>query len=395
MVKGFLGAAVKAGIKYQDRYDLGLIFSETKAAVAANFTTNVFKAAPVTDSIEIIKNNDHIRGVLINSGNANACTGIIGLKNVQKCRDAVAKNLLINSNEILMSSTGVIGAQLPVDKIIDKIPELNESLCPEGIFDVAKAIMTTDTFEKTSEKTLIMEGKEITIFGIAKGAGMIAPKLSPPQATMLAFIMTDANIEPVFLQNIVNFLCNKTFNRITVDGDTSTNDSVIVMANAMAANSLITDRENGKDFVEALEAVMDELSYKIVKDAEGATKFVNIKIKGMDSPCSAATIARTISESPLVKTAIFGEDPNWGRILAAAGRAGVCFNPNKIKVFFDDIILVSEGSGIPENEEKAKNIMQKKEYSITVIFDEGDFSCDFYTCDYSFDYIKINADYRS
>ncbi len=395
MVKGFLGSAVMAEIKYKDRYDLGLIYSEANATVAANFTTNVFKAAPVTDAIEIIKNNKHIKAILVNSGNANACTGLIGLKNVAKCREAVAKNFSIDSREVLMSSTGVIGAHLPVEKIVNKIPELKERLSPAGLFDVAKAIMTTDTFAKTAQKKFAINGNEVTVFGIAKGAGMIAPKLSSPHATMLAFIMTDANIEQVFLQNIVNILCNKTFNKITVDGDTSTNDSVIVLANGIAANSLITNKENGKEFIEALDAVMKELSYKIVKDGEGATKFINIKIKGMNTPDNAAIIARTIAESPLVKTAIFGEDPNWGRILAAAGRAGVNFNPDKVNVFFDDVMMVKDGMGIIENEEKAKDVMKNKEYSITVAFDEGAASCKFYTCDYSFDYIKINADYRS
>jgi len=397
MVKGFLGAAVKAGIKYSDRLDLGLIYSESRAAVAATFTSNVFKAAPVTDAIQTLKNNRYIRAILVNSGNANACTGLMGIKNVKKCLGALAEKLGVRNDDILMSSTGVIGIELPVDKIINKLSDLKNSLSFNGLSDVSRAIMTTDTIEKTVEKKILIDGKEINIFGMAKGSGMIAPKLiSPfPSATMLSFIMTDANIDCEFLQRHVSLLCNDTFNRITVDGDTSTNDSVIVMANAMAENNIIADMQRGKEFINALRSVMEELSQKIVKDGEGATKFVHISIKGMDSHNNASLIARTIAESPLVKTAIFGEDPNWGRILAAAGRAGVAFNPEMVSLMFDDVMIVRRGTGIPENESLAKYVMKNKAYTITVVFEAGDFYADFYTCDYSLDYIKINANYRS
>jgi glutamate N-acetyltransferase/amino-acid N-acetyltransferase len=396
-VKGFSASAVMAGIKYPDRLDLGLIVSDVPALVSGVFTENEIKAAPVIAGIKRLKSGGpHVRALVVNSGNANACTGKQGLMNVEEVCAIVSRAMAFKPDEILMSSTGVIGQPLPMDIIREAIPSLVEGLAEEGIINVAQAILTTDLVKKIALKEVRLGGTPVTLLGIAKGSGMIAPKMTSPHATMLAFILTDASLDPFFSRNILAGVTKKTFNSITVDGSMSTNDTVYMLSNGQAGNDAVNGGRNGDIFEEALHEVMSSLAKQIVQDGEGATKLVNVIVKGSRSVEEAEIVAKTIAELPLVKTAFFGEDPNWGRIMGAAGQAGYPLIQGVINISIDSVPIVKMGEGLGEKAEAdAKICMTNREFTVTVDLGLGECEASVYTCDLSCDYVKINADYRT
>ena len=392
-INGFSAAAVEAGIRYEDRLDLGLIFSEVPAVAAGVFTTNKVKAAPVLLDMERL-GQGKVQAVLVNSGNANACNGSKGMEVAVETSAMVARQLGIDEQMVQVASTGVIGEEMSTEPFAKAIPGLVEGLTEDGFYDVARAIMTTDTVPKTSLRTAMVNGAEISILGVAKGSGMIMPDM----ATMLCFVMTDAQIVFPELQAAVRTGVDQTFNRITVDGDTSTNDMVLVMANGTAGNTWIDeDNPEGKEaFADALKAVFKELALKIVEDGEGATKVVTVRVKGAREEEGAMSAAQTVANSALVKTAFYGEDANWGRIIAALGRSDCYFVPDKVSIFFDDVQMVKDGVGQGrEAEEKCSEVLRRKEFTVTIDLNDGLEVAEVYTCDFSLDYVKINADYRS
>jgi len=389
-VQGFKAAAVAAGIKKKGGLDLALIFSEKEAAAAGVFTMNKVKAAPVILTQENIRHG-RVRAILANSGNANACTGREGLENAKVTADLVAKELGAKSEEVLVASTGVIGAPLRVDLIARAMPDLVKGLSPEGIPSVVQAIMTTDSFPKMSRFDGVVEGRPFRILGMAKGAGMIMPQM----ATMLSFILSDIRIDPSQLGEAVFSAVETSFNRISVDGDTSTNDMVLVLANGLAGNGVLS-RGDYKGFKEGLARVMDELATMIVRDGEGATKVIRIEIRGAASADDALTAARTVANSALVKTAFYGQDPNWGRIMAALGRSGISMREEDIRIWVDEVKIVENGMGRGEGYEKeAAGKMLNKEFTVTVELGQGKYDDRMMTCDLTHDYVSINADYRT
>jgi glutamate N-acetyltransferase/amino-acid N-acetyltransferase len=390
IVQGFKASAVAAGIKKDGGLDMALIVSEIGAAAAGVFTTNRVKAAPVILSQENIRKG-RVRAIIANSGNANACTGKVGLDNAHREAEWVARELGINPDEVLVASTGVIGTPLPMERIERIIPDLAKRLIPEGLPDAAKAIMTTDSFSKISRFQGEAGGRPYQIFGIAKGAGMIMPNM----ATMLCFVLSDIRIDPADLSKSVSSSVKTTFNRISVDGDTSTNDTVLVMANGMAGNGELTSGDY-ETFQKGLTHVMDELATMIVRDGEGATKVVYVKVKGAASHEDAETAARTIANSSLVKTAFYGQDANWGRIMAALGRSNIRMEEEDVHIWVDHIQIVEGGLAIGADVEKqASKRMAQKEFSVTIDLRQGEHEDQVVTCDLTPEYITINSDYRS
>ena len=390
IVQGFKASALASGIKKDRGLDMALIFSEESAAAAGVFTTNRVKAAPVILSQENI-GKGRIRAIIANSGNANACTGKAGLDNAHREAKWVAKELGISPDEVLVASTGVIGTPLPMDRIERVIPELVKQLRPEGLADAAEAIMTTDSFSKISRFEGEAGGKPYQIFGMAKGAGMIMPNM----ATMLCFVLSDIHIDPADLRKSVSSAVKPTFNRISVDGDTSTNDTVLVMANGTAGNGELTS-DDYERFQIGLTHVMDTLATMIVRDGEGATKVVFVKVKGAASHGDAEAAARTIANSYLVKTAFYGQDPNWGRIMGALGRSNISMQEEDVHIWVDEIKIVEGGLAIGADAEKqASKRMAQKEFSVTVDLRQGKHQDQVVTCDLTPDYIAINADYRT
>ena len=390
MVQGFKASAVKAGLKKDKGLDLALIFSERETAVAGVFTTNKVVAAPVILTREHIKSG-RARAIIANAGNANACTGKAGFNDARRTAELVADRLGIGADEVLVASTGVIGQPLNVDRIAEALPALVERLSPDGIPTAARAIMTTDSFPKISHFEGHAGGRPYRILGVAKGAGMIMPNM----ATMLCFIVSDIRIDSNDLNGVLSSSVETTFNRITVDGDTSTNDTVLVMANGMAGNTALTEADS-KGFAQGLETVMGELAQMIVRDGEGATKVIHMEIKGARSASDALKAARTVGNSSLVKTACYGQDPNWGRIMAALGRADIVMDEEKVDIWVNDILIVSAGLGKgQEAEKKAAEIMIQKEYTITIDLHQGDFEDRIITCDLTHEYVSINASYRT
>ena len=397
-INGFRGAAVKAGIKYEGRLDLGLIVSDTPAVAAAVFTRNVVKAAPVLEGMKQMAQPDaRISAVVVNSGNANACTGRQGIEDYHAVCKEAARLLEVSESHVVFSSTGVIGEPLPVQRFLTALPEAVSNLDAEGILAVSDAILTTDTVRKTAVAEVELDGRPVTLAGMAKGAGMIGPDMGPPQATMLSFIMTDAAVEPAWWQDALSAGTEQSFNRILVDGDTSTNDTVYALANGFAGNKPVDEGHSGADALRrALFSVMKDLALQIVRDGEGATKCVAVTVRGASSPEDAEKVARTIAESPLVKTALFGEDPNWGRIFAAAGRAGVSFDPEAVTLSIGDVIIAEDGRGKGKDAEAdAARIMSGAEFEITLEIGPGSGQATVYTSDLSDEYVHINADYRT
>ncbi|MBI3752548.1 MAG: bifunctional glutamate N-acetyltransferase/amino-acid acetyltransferase ArgJ [Deltaproteobacteria bacterium] len=394
-VHGFKAAGIACGVKKNGNKDLALIYSETPAVAAGVFTTNKVKAAPVLLDMQRLKKG-LCQAVIINSGNANACTGKKGMDDAVRMAAAVEDALGIKKGLAMVSSTGVIGQNLPIDRIEKGIPKLVSSLSSKGWNDAVHAIMTTDAFPKFAFEKCRIGGKEISILGIAKGAGMICPNM----ATMLAFLATDAAVEQKVLQAILRTAVDKSFNSITVDGDTSTNDTVLLMANGAARNEKIGSRVNGQGsriFQKMLERVCLKLAKMVVMDGEGATKLLEFNITGAKTDKDAKKIAETVANSPLVKTAFFGEDANWGRIMAAIGRSGADVKEEKINIYFNDVPVVIKGQGArgKGQEMKAAKAVKEKEICIKIEMGLGKGAKTVWASDLSYEYVKINAAYRS
>ncbi|RJP76255.1 MAG: bifunctional glutamate N-acetyltransferase/amino-acid acetyltransferase ArgJ [Desulfobacteraceae bacterium] len=387
---GFKFSGCAAGLKKNGGMDLGLIYSETETAAAGVFTRNRVQAACVKLGMERIKSGK-CRAIIANSGNANCCTGEQGVLDNRSMTRFVASEAGIAEELVLSASTGVIGKPLPVEKVERAVPELFKSLAAGGISDFAKAIMTTDTVPKIVTRQGEINHTSFTITGVAKGSGMIRPDM----ATMLCFVCTDAAADPKTLQKMLIKGVDPSFNRITVDGDTSTNDMVLLLANGVSG-AVINSHDQVSVFQGLLDQVLMELARMVVKDGEGATKLVEIRVEGARSDHDARRIADTVAQSNLVKTALFGEDANWGRIIAAAGRAGVEMDPEKMDIYFNDVCMVKNGIGCgPDAEIEATNILKTPEFLIRIHLNAGEGACSVLTCDFSVDYVKINADYRS
>jgi glutamate N-acetyltransferase/amino-acid N-acetyltransferase len=388
--KGFFFSVTEAAIKKPGRKDLALIFSEVESSIAGTFTTNAVKAAPVQLCMRKIRSGKG-QAIVVNSGNANACTGKQGMNDAQAVISAVSQPLGISNTLTYICSTGVIGTPMPMQRIIPTIGSLTGGLGNASFEDIAKAIMTTDTFPKIASQSLRIGGKQGIIAGICKGAGMIAPNM----ATMLCFIVTDISVEKKTLQAALRNSVKKSFNRITIDGDMSTNDTALMMANGILGNKPLTS--NSAEFP-AFRKALDDLTYGlsklIVKDGEGATKLVEVIIRNAKNEGDAEKAALSIANSSLVKTAIYGNDANWGRIMAAVGYSKAKFDPDKADIFFNKVQVVKKG--IMNNKDKeATAEMKGKELKITVDLHAGKASAKVLTCDLTEDYIRINAEYRT
>ena len=389
-VEGFKVAGIHCGIKKQKK-DIALIYSDIPSNAAGTFTLNKVSAAPNVISKKIINQQNKVKAIFINSGIANACTGVQGFNNALKSQSYLASKMNIKPCEVIISSTGVIGKQLPIDKLLKGIDRIIPELSEDGWDNSAEAILTTDLRKKSfSIKVQLKEG-EITLGGICKGSGMIMPNM----ATMLAFLTTDASIESNVLQKLLTSSVNETFNKISVDGETSTNDMVILLANGISNTKINGGSNNYNDFLEGLTAICSEMAKAIVSDGEGATKLINVIVKNACTKEDADAIAKSIVNSPLVKTAMNGNDPNWGRILAVAGNSGVSFNPDKVTIKFDDLPILLPDYFADFNEEEAKQVLNKPEVTIQVDIAEGNESVTWRTCDLSENYVRINSKYRT
>lgn len=389
-VPGFVASGIYAGIKKVEKKDLALIFSKSLCTAAGLFTKNEVKGAPVLVSQRNIKKGIG-QAIIANSGNSNACTGKQGIKDAEEMAALFAKALNIKPNLVCVASTGVIGEPMPMEKVRNGIADAALKLSKEGGQDAAEAIMTTDTFLKEKAVQIDIGGKTVTIGGIAKGSGMIYPNM----ATMLSFIATDAKIASRDLKSALKAAVDKSFNMITVDGDMSTSDMVICLANGVSGIS-ITKNKGYNYFQKGLSYICTELAKMIVKDGEGATKFVEIRVKGAKTFNDAKKIGMAIGNSNLVKTALFASDANWGRIMAAIGYSGVKVNADKIDLFFNNVKMVGKGIGLGIDAERdATEVLKKREFAITVDLRLGKAEATVWTCDFSYDYIKINAAYRT
>jgi len=390
--KGFKASGVEAGIKYKNKKDVALICSETDCSAAGVFTTNKVAAAPVVLDRQRIASGK-ARAVLVNSGCANACTGEKGLVDAQAMARAAADALCISEELVLIGSTGVIGVNLPMDRISHGAKLAVSALSAKGGADAARAIMTTDTVPKEIACDLTIDGRTVTLGGMCKGSGMIEPNM----ATMLGYITTDAAIGPADLQAALRDAVEISFNRVVVDGDQSTNDTVLVLANGAAGNvPLSPAHPQWADFTAALREICVELSKKIVLDGEGATKFVSVKVRGAKTNADAQLAARAIAKSPLVKTSWFGIDPNWGRVIAAAGYSGADVDDQKARIYYGDICAYDRGKVAgKETLEQMQQIMKARAFDVTVDLGLGDGTDTIFTCDFSFDYVKINAEYTT
>ena len=387
-IKGVTCAAINAGIKNNDALDLSVILLAPNSETAGVFTQNVFCAAPVLVAKNHLENAP--LALLINSGNANAGTGSQGLENTLKTCNILAAELNIKSEQVLPFSTGVIGQQLEVSKFETGIPSVVSQLSADAIGQVAKGILTTDLVEKTISKQFDINGETVTITGIAKGSGMIRPNM----ATMLSFVFTDIKATQDQLQSCLNTATNQSFNRITVDGDTSTNDACTLSATGMSGVSIA---ECEAEFQQALNTVTKTLAHKIIKDGEGATKFVEVCVKGGSNTQDCLEVAYTVAHSPLVKTALFASDANWGRILAAVGRANIAnLNIEDINIYLNNVSIVKSGEPDANYTEQAGSAeMVKENIVITIEIGISDAQESVWTTDFSYDYVKINAEYRT
>lgn len=391
-VAGVRIGIASAGIKRPGRRDITLFELAEGSQCAAVFTRNAFCAAPVVLAREHLAQS-RPRYLLINTGNANAGTGEAGLQDARRCCAALGQQLACDEQAILPFSTGVIGESLPVDKILAALPQAEADLNGDQWAAAAESIMTTDTVAKGASRQLELDGKTVTLTGIAKGSGMIRPDMG----TMLAYVATDVAIEPTLLDQLLANAVNGSFNRITVDGDTSTNDACILIATGASGVTLKADSSELSLFVEALNALMLDLAQRIVRDGEGATKFIAIAVSGGASEQECSEVAYTIAHSPLVKTALFASDPNWGRILAAVGRAGLkALDLDAITIHLDDVCIVRDGGRAQEyTEAQGQAVMAQDEITIRVGLGRGAASTTVWTCDLSYDYVKINAEYRT
>uniref|UniRef100_UPI003F7E7E2B bifunctional glutamate N-acetyltransferase/amino-acid acetyltransferase ArgJ n=1 Tax=Eshraghiella crossota TaxID=45851 RepID=UPI003F7E7E2B len=386
------------GIKYKDRTDMAMIYSTEPCAVAGTFTTNVVKAAPVKWDYNVVHNSPYAQAVVINSGVANACTGEEGYGYCMDMAEAVGNEMQLPKDAVLVASTGVIGRQLPMDIIKEGIKKLPKGLKPdeEAATLAAEAIMTTDTKSKQVAVNFEIDGKVVTVGGMCKGSGMIHPNM----ATMLCFITTDCMIKKDLLQKALSEIVNDTFNMISVDGDTSTNDSVLLLANGMAENKIIdTEDENYKKFYEALYYIMEELSKKIAGDGEGCTCLFEVRVLNALTKEDAKTMAKSVVCSNLTKAAIYGHDANWGRILCAMGYSGAEFDPELVDIYFESacgrLQIVKDGRADDYSEEEATKILSEEHVIAICDCKQGTFNATAYGCDLTHEYVNINADYRS
>ncbi len=389
---GFVAGVAQAAIKKPGRYDIALLYSTVPAVGAGVFTTNVFRAAPVQISEQHLSGG-RMRGVVVNSGCANACTGEQGRRDALEMAAIAAGVLGCDVTEILVASTGVIGVHLPMAKVSAGIREAAANLSAANGALAAQAIMTTDTVPKELAVSFNLGGKTVTVGGMAKGSGMIHPNM----ATLLSFITTDASISAACLQAALKEAVAKSFNMVTVDGDSSTNDSLIVLANGQAGNSIITESNTPEYrlFTEALGFVCIELAKMIARDGEGASKLMEVKVLNAPSEEDARLGAKAIAGSNLVKAALFGEDANWGRVVCALGYSGAKFNPDLVDVYLGDLLVAKNGSGLAFDEEKAAQILKEKTIVIIVDMKQGPAEATAWGCDLTYEYVRINGDYRT
>lgn len=396
--KGFLAAAAAAEIKYKGRTDMAMIYSEAPCVAAGTFTTNVVKAAPVKWDQDVVYNHAHAQAVICNSGIANACTGAEGYGYCKETADAAAEIMGISPESVLVASTGVIGMQVPIDRIKNGVkmmaPVLSGTL--EAGTEAAKAIMTTDTVKKEVAVQVEIGGRTVTVGGMCKGSGMIHPNM----CTMLGFVTTDVNISKEMLQEALSEDVKDTYNMVSVDGDTSTNDTVLLLANGMAGNPEITEKNGDfETFRKALNFVNTTLAKKIAGDGEGATALFEVKVIGAESKEQAVTLSKSVVTSSLTKAAVYGHDANWGRILCAMGYSGAQFDPEKVDLYFESragkIKIIENGVSTGYSEEEATKILSEDEVTAIADVKMGGCSATAWGCDLTYDYVKINADYRS
>ncbi len=395
--KGFLAAGEHVGIK-KVKKDMAIIYSTKPALCSAVFTKNVVKAAPLVLAQKVLSESKYISAIAINSGNANACTGEQGYKDALATSEKLAQCLNLNPNEVLVSSTGVIGQYLNMPVMLNGIEKVASKLSDDEISanNCTEAIMTTDTFTKKISVEIKIDDKVVKVSGIAKGSGMIHPNM----ATTLSFLTTDINITQELLDEAFKGCIDDSFNMITVDGEMSTNDTCLILANGCAENTLVDKKdENYNKFKEAVDYVLKYLAKQVVLDGEGATKFLEVNVKNTKTKDDAKILCKAILNSQLVKTAFFGKDANWGRILSAMGASGVIFNPDKVKISFENAVgkieLYKNGSPVDFSEEFALEILEEKEIKVDVELDEGNEQITGWGCDLSYEYVKINAEYRS
>ena len=396
--KGFKAASTAAGIKYKDRTDMAMIYSQVPCKAAGTFTTNVVKAAPVKWDQEIVKHSEYAQAVVVNAGIANACTGAEGYGYCKQTAAAASEALKVPESAVLVASTGVIGKQLPIDKLAAGVktmaPMLDGSL--ESGTAAAKAIMTTDTVKKEAAVQVEIGGKTVTVGGMCKGSGMIHPNM----CTMLAFVTTDAAISKEMLQKALSEDIKDTYNMISVDGDTSTNDTVLLLANGLAENPEITEEGEAFDaFKQALNYVNETLAKKMAGDGEGCTALFEVKVVGAETKDQAVVLAKSIITSNLTKAAIFGHDANWGRILCAMGYSGAQFDPEQVDLFFESaagkLKIIENGVALDYSEEEATKILSEPEVTAIADIKMGGACATAWGCDLTYEYVKINADYRS
>lgn len=389
--KGFTAAGVHCGLKHKKK-DLAILVSEVPASVAGVFTTNAVQAAPLKVTKEVVYETKKMQAMIVNSGNANACTGKQGVLDAYEMQLLAAQKLGIASNLVGVASTGVIGEIMKMEPVKKGVQQLNPDSKLESGIDFSQAILTTDTVMKNTTYATIIDGKEVIVSGTAKGSGMIEPNM----ATMLGFITTDANIASNELQKALSSVTDCTFNSITVDGDTSTNDTVIVMANGLAGNEPLSPlHPDWENFYTALRLVAEDLAKSIARDGEGATKLIEVEVDGAVSDEEARKIAKTVVGSPLVKTAVFGCDANWGRIIAAVGYSGAVIDPDKITIKIGGATMVENGEPIKFSEEELIEILKQHEVKIYVSLEVGKGHGFAWGCDLTYDYVQINASYRS
>ena len=392
-IEGFVGNSIHSGIKFKN-LDLSLIYSKDPCIAAGSFTKNLTVAAPVILTKKHL--NNPIHALIVNSGNANAATGKQGYEDAMTTCKWVSDSLGINANQVLVSSTGIIGVHMPMDKMKSGISEITNNLSLDNFNKIPKGMMTTDTFEKYCSKKFVIDGETVIINGMAKGSGMIHPNM----ATMLSFLTSNVNITNSLMQKALSDVTDETFNMISVDGDTSTNDMVILLSNQKSKHSLIdAENDNYKIFKSALYEVMESLSIQIAKDGEGATKLLSVELINAKTKYDAKTAAKAVITSSLVKSAFFGEDANWGRILSSLGASGASIDPNKVDLSFESnfgiIELMKSGEPLDFSEELAEKILSDKEISIHINLNDGNFDAKAWGCDLTYDYVKINADYRT
>jgi len=389
--KGFRFAGIASGLKSSGKLDLGLICSDAPATCAGVFTQNQVVAAPIAVTKPRIASGQ-CQAILVNSGNANACTGQAGITVAQEMGALVAKQLRVPVELVAVASTGVIGKQLPIGPLLGGIPQLVKHLDDEAAPLTAESMMTTDSYSKLASAQGKVEGQGYCILGLAKGAGMIHPNM----ATMLGFVMTDAQMPAERLDRALRQAVDRSFNAITVDADTSTNDMVLLLANGSSGVNIAADSDAEAEFCHHLERVLVDLAKMIVRDGEGATKLVEIRVTGAADDQEAKIAARSVATSSLVKTAFFGEDANWGRIIAAVGYSGVQLDQERIDISFDGVPVTMNGLGTgQELEDQASEVLKQGEFVVTVELHQGEGTASYYTSDLTYDYIRINADYRS